>query len=232
MQKQGSWLRWEGARSRTLTWNDIWRMEGQRISFLLKSVYDVLPSPVNLHTWGLKEDPNCTLCGRPANLEHVLSSCSVALADGRYTWRHNQVLRVIACTIDKARKEKPKVTGKLQFINFLKAGESKGATSQRCQGTLATAADWKLAADVGEQLTFPQEVAVTTRRPDIVLWSPATKQVVMVELTVPWEERIEEANERKRSKYQTLVEECQDNGWRAWCMLVEVGCHKFAGQSL
>ncbi len=28
----------------------------------------------------------------------------------------------------------------------------------------------------------------------------------MLELTVPWEERIEEANERKRAKYQELVE--------------------------
>ena len=28
-------------------------MEQQKLSFLIKAVYDVLPIPVNLHTWGL-----------------------------------------------------------------------------------------------------------------------------------------------------------------------------------
>ena len=81
-------------------------------------------------------------------------------------------------------------------------------------------------------MAFPQEVAVTQSRPDIVLWSPQTRQVVMVELTVPWEERVEESHELKRQKYQPLVEECQDNQWRAWCLPVEVGCRGFAAQSL
>ena len=31
-----------------------------------------------------------------------------------------------------------------------------------------------------------------------VLFSTKTKQVVMIELTVPWEDRMEEANERKK----------------------------------
>ena len=53
-----------------------------------------------------------------------------------------------------------------------------------------------------------------------------------MELTVPWEERIEEAFERKKSKYQQLVEECQERGWKAWCLPVEVGCRGFAGRSL
>ncbi|KAK0131186.1 hypothetical protein N1851_034112 [Merluccius polli] len=30
----------------------------------------------------------------------------------------------------------------------------------------------------------------------------------------PWEDRIEEANERKRVKYAELVEQCRSNGWR------------------
>ncbi len=103
MRKQGSWLHWEGVRAQKLTWNNIWQMEGYRLRFLLKSVYDVLPSPTNLCTWGLTEDPACKLCQKPANLQHVLSSCKVALADGRYTWRHDQVLKVIAAKLDVAR---------------------------------------------------------------------------------------------------------------------------------
>ncbi|TWW62332.1 hypothetical protein D4764_04G0009790 [Takifugu flavidus] len=54
----------------------------------------------------------------------------------------------------------------------------------------------------------------------------------MLELTVPWEERIEEANERKRAKYQELVEECRGRGWRTFYEPIEVGCRGFAGRSL
>ena len=48
LKKHENWLNWEGAQQRKLTWNDIWTMEGDRLSFLLRSVYDVLPSPTNL----------------------------------------------------------------------------------------------------------------------------------------------------------------------------------------
>ena len=71
-----------------------------------------------------------------------------------------------------------------------------------------------------------------TLRPDIGLVSEATKNVVMLELTVPWEERMEEAFERKREKYESLVNDCHKQGWKARCLSVEVGCRGFAGQSL
>ena len=53
------------------------------------------------------------------------------------------------------------------------------------QDALDTAADWKMLADNGGRMTFPEAIALTQSRPDIVLWSPETRQVVMVELTVP-----------------------------------------------
>jgi hypothetical protein len=34
------------------------------------------------------------------------------------------------------------------------------------------------------------------------------------------------------AKYQKLVEECQDQGWRVWCFSVEVECRRFTGQSI
>ena len=232
MRKQGSWLHWEAALTRKLNWNDIWRMEGPRISFLLRSVYDVLPSPTNLCTWGLTEDPSCKLCGKPANLEHVLSSCKIALSDGRYTWRHDQVLKAIAEKVDTARRQSRHVKNKMTFISFEKAGEKKGEVRKQSQGLLGTAGDWQMEADIHGRLKFPEDVAVTNSRPDLVLWSVGTKQVVMLELTVPWEERMEEAHQRKLCKYQELVDDCKSNGWKTWCLPVEVGCRGFAGQSL
>ena len=38
-------------------------------------------------------------------------------------------------------------------------------------------------------------------RPDIVLWSETEKKLVVIELTVPWETRCEEAYERKKANY-------------------------------
>lgn len=83
-----------------------------------------------------------------------------------------------------------------------------------------------------KQLKFPQHIATTTLRPDILLVSEATKNIVLLELTVPWEDRLEEAHERKMAKYEELVRDCRKQGWKARCMPIEVGCRGFAGQSL
>ena len=189
--------------------------------------------PNKLAVWGLTEDPNCKLCGKPANLEHILSSCSVALSEGRYTWRHDQILSVLADSREKARKRPPPKDKRLKFINFVRAGEREkiGSTGEG-RGLLGTAGDWQMRADLKTRMQFPTEVASTNKRPDIVIWSPSSRQVIIVELTVPWEERMEDAFERKMGKYQELVADCQGRGWRVWCFPVEVGTRGFVGQSL
>lgn len=40
----------------------------------------------------------------------------------------------------------------------------------------------------------------------MIITSEASKQLIMLELTVPWEERIKEANERKCAEDQELVQ--------------------------
>lgn len=42
----------------------------------------------------------------------------------------------------------------------------------------------------------------------MVLTSDTSKLVVLVELLVPWEDRMEEAHEHTRAKYAEIVEEC------------------------
>ncbi len=93
-----------------------------------------------------------------------------------------------------------------QTISFGKAGEKPGGTSKAASGFLNTV-DWLLSVELGRQLDFPQHVAKTTLRPDIVLISEAAKNMVLLELTVPWEDWMEEAFEQKR--------ECHRQGWKA-----------------
>ncbi|XP_072048571.1 uncharacterized protein [Amphiura filiformis] len=45
---------------------------------------------------------------------------------------------------------------------------------------------------------------------DIVIWSEAGKEEIIGELTVPWEDNIDEAHERKLTKYSELRAECKD----------------------
>lgn len=53
-----------------------------------------------------------------------------------------------------------------------------------------------------------------------------------LEMTVPWVDRMEEPQERKKEKYQELVEDCQRNSWRTGCMPVEESSWGFACHSL
>ena len=54
----------------------------------------------------------------------------------------------------------------------------------------------------------------------------------MIELTVPWESRIEVAHERKLLKYADLQMDCEAQGWECWLYAVEVGCRGFLSHSL
>ncbi|KAL1252334.1 hypothetical protein QQF64_017027 [Cirrhinus molitorella] len=54
----------------------------------------------------------------------------------------------------------------------------------------------------------------------MVLFSVTSRQVVLLELTVPWEDRMEEAFEWKRAKYE-LAGECCNRGWKTHCLPVE-----------
>ncbi|TWW80087.1 hypothetical protein D4764_10G0011170 [Takifugu flavidus] len=195
-------------------------------------VYDALPSPANLHAWGKSETPTCSLCSGRGSLEHLLSSCPKSLADSRYRWRHDQVLKAVAESIALAISTTKHHHAPKKAISFIKAGERPRAGPQITTGLLHTAPDWQLHVDLGKQLIFPQHIVTTSLRPDMIIISEASKYLIMLELTVPWEERIEGANERKRAKYQELVEECRGRGWRTFYEPIEVGCRGFAGRSL
>ena len=83
-----------------------------------------------------------------------------------------------------------------------------------------------------KKLVFPHEITTTTLRPDIILWSPGRKIVIMIELTVPWETRAQQAHERKRLKYDQLLADCVQQGWKGWCFPVEITARGFSTSSV
>ena len=64
-----------------------------------------------------------------------------------------------------------------------------------------------MCVNLHQKLTYPSEITITNLHPDLVLWSSSSHCVLIVELTVPWEDAIDEAFERKKWQYAGLAEE-------------------------
>ena len=92
------------------------------------------------------------------------------------------------------------------------------------------ASDWIMQVDI--KLRIPDEVLITKLRPGLILTSSQAKYLVIAELTVPWEERMQSAHEKKMNKYQEIVEESKLRGWSTSLFAVEVGCRGFPSTSL
>ena len=86
--------------------------------------------------------------------------------------------------------------------------------------------------DLKRKLVFPEEVAVTSLRPDMILLSRSTKTILVVELTVPWEDRLAISHQLKKAKYQDLIDEALLKGWYAALFSIEVGCRGFPATSV
>ena len=78
-----------------------------------------------------------------------------------------------------------------------------------------------------DEKKIPTEIALTTKRPDIVIWSGKEKKCFRFELTVPFEENFDWAHQRKSEKYEDPREQCVRNGWIINVFSIEVGCRGF-----
>ena len=86
---------------------------------------------------------------------------------------------------------------------------------------------WMVASDLtGARKPF---MIPTKLKPDIFMWSDERKMLELVELTVPYEENIDAARDRKEERYTDLVEECKAEGWKTWHSPIEIGCRGFVG---
>ena len=231
LRKQGVSLKWE-VPPRKMTHQELIFTPETRLQFLMKSVYDLLPTPANKNTWFRTEEHKCALCEGNGTLNHVLSGCRVALQQGRYRWRHDKVLKVLAYWIEEKRKaENKKRMKKSRWIKFVKAGSKGGTAATENDSYLDSARDWVLQVDLGRQLKIPIHIADTNLRPDMIMVSEQTKQIAIIELTVPSEDRIGVSAELKRTKYAVIEELCRQNRWKPRVWTVEVGCRGFAAGS-
>ena len=140
---------------------------------------------------------------------------------------------VVNCIEEKKKScnSNPKLP-KEKEVHFIKEGEKPFQTEVETRCYLDNAADWRVWADLDGRLKVPEDIAVTNLRPDIMLIYKSTKNVGIVELTVPSEERVELSGELKRTKYAGLKEEGRKNGWKMQVWAIEVGCRGFPASSM
>ncbi|GFO40167.1 polyprotein [Plakobranchus ocellatus] len=210
-------------------------MEPLNIRFLIRSVYDLLPSNANLVRWGKKDDPTCPLCQGRHTTEHILSSCKVALTQGRYTWRHNRVLQELASLICRTKgKIHPSLTSSRVFTTEVAVKKWRGGsiTMNTHRKSLLDGCDgWVVSADLPERERHPDVIRKTALRLDIVIRSASTQQIIIMELTVPYESRMEEAHAFKEEKCLDLTKELKKDGYEAKVMPVEIGARGYVGSS-
>jgi hypothetical protein len=87
------------------------------------------------------------------------------------------------------------------------------------------AGDYQLLVDLPDHPSrydlFPPSVYVTAQRPDMVFLND--RAICLVELTVPAEENVDKAADRKKCKYQSMVDELNLLGYRTELLTIEIG---------
>ncbi len=125
------------------------------------------------------------------------------------------------------------------LISFVKAGAKprKKAKKERMpKGWLwRGVSDWCFGFDLKEycaeaNYVFPHVACATDLRPDGFLISLQAKCVIVVELTVPWEENVAKWHKKKTERYEEIRENAEP-GWEVFSLVLEVGARGWVPRS-
>ena len=75
-------------------------------NFTIRYLNNTLANKKNLYMWKLAATPDCSFCLQSESLLHVVAGCKSYLEQGRYTWRHNTVLKFLAQTLPSLQPSK------------------------------------------------------------------------------------------------------------------------------
>jgi len=113
-EMQSSWLSWglDQMMASDNSWSTLLFQYSQRLlKFMVNAQLNTLPTPDNLRRWNLSKDSVCGLCAEKlVTLSHVLAGCpwvrtveNKLQREDRFTWRHNNVLYLLASVIQGHR---------------------------------------------------------------------------------------------------------------------------------
>ncbi len=165
------------------------------VKFLLNAVLDTLPTNSNLMRWGKRSNSKCELCSHHDTLLHTLNNCPTMLKDGRYTWRHNNVLSHMFTLAQNLSEETDWI-----IHSDLPGHNNKCGISR-----------------------IPTDICVTTQIPDIVMIIRSHKIAILIELTVCFETNFEKSAQKKENRYGSLLNDIQSTGFTCELITIEVG---------
>ena len=108
------------------------------LSFTLGSTFDTLASPSNLKSFRISTKSHYILCNKPiCTTAHILSGYNVALLQGRYTVRHDSVLKKLCSVLKVFIKSASCIRSPTScHINFVKEGSVPKKTVKKSFGIL------------------------------------------------------------------------------------------------
>ena len=164
---------------------------------------------------------------------HILGACQVALQQQRFTYGHDSVLMLLVSVLSEFLSSfVPSQDSSTKMI-FVKEGQTpKNIKKKPNSGLMHSASKWKLLYDCNGSPTIPSFLAVTTLRPDIVLYACCIKTVIILELTCPCGENMPYWHDTKKENYHALCSAIRSNGWKVSFFAVEVGARGYCAESL
>jgi len=84
-RSQSAWTQWDLPESK-ISWQKLWQLEPYQMSFLLRSVYDTLPSPAHLHVLGLRKIRTASSVGKRGHerCRKMQEACLYRLEEGNH----------------------------------------------------------------------------------------------------------------------------------------------------
>ena len=250
-QMQTNWLHWglDGMMKKDLSWQAMLYQYSQRLlKFLINAQSNTLPSPDNLRRWKLNRSAACGLCGsEAATLTHILAGCpwvrdseNKVCREDRYTWRHNNLVALVASELNDhiQRANKLEKKSARHLIQFVPAGTKPRHRYQpdaSC-GWLGDANDWVADWDLPEfhsnasSYVFPHYICASPLKVDGFIVSNSSKVCIILEFTSPMEDNLDMWNTRKKVKYSELEMEARKNGWTIRSVFIEVGARGWVPQ--
>ena len=102
--QQGNFLALASAENEDVVWKSyMFNLKQGTLKFLLNASIDTLPTAANLHKWKKSTSDQCKLCRARETTCHILNNCNVSLLNGKYLWRHNNIVNYVMKSLDTAK---------------------------------------------------------------------------------------------------------------------------------
>ena len=102
--QQGNFLALAAAEHEDMIWKSyMFSLKQGTLKFLVNAAIDTLPTAANLCKWKKSTSNKCKLCRGIQTTSHILNICQSSLENGKFLWRHNNLVNYIVNCVDTVK---------------------------------------------------------------------------------------------------------------------------------